>query len=76
MRYRDLARDGFRLPSSHPVLAQLDIEPADWFKFERMIDENPATRLLGHDEPLDGMLTTYVACASKETRQRLEDGWC
>lgn len=53
MKYRDITTTGerFRLPASHPVLATLTIEPADWFKFEQMADDNPAVRILGHDTP-------------------------
>ena len=27
MRYRDLARDRFRVPPSHPILAEVTIDP-------------------------------------------------
>jgi hypothetical protein len=75
MRYSDLADDRFQLPSSHPHLATLSIDPADWFRFERMADENLTIRIVGHDAPQDERLTVYVACSSKEVRRRLEDGW-
>jgi hypothetical protein len=77
MRYRDITADvddRFRLPASHPILAEVDIEPADWFQFERLDGDNPATRIVGHDI-LDGRMTILVACASDEVRKRLEDGW-
>ena len=41
MRYRDITADvddRFRLPASHPILAEVDIEPADWFQFEKARD--------------------------------------
>jgi hypothetical protein len=78
MRYREITADPsnrFQLPSSHPVLAQVDIEPADWHDFHRLDADNPATHIVGHDI-LDGRMTVFVACASDEVRQRLEDGWC
>lgn len=65
----------FRLPPSHPVLATLAIDPVDWHRFQQLDDDNPATRILSHDDPLDGQLIVRVACASEETRQRLEHGW-
>ncbi len=75
MKYREITSDRFRLPPSHPILAVVDIDPADWHQFERLDADNPATRILGHDTPCDGRMVIHVACASKETRQRLEDGW-
>jgi hypothetical protein len=64
------------LPASHPILAALHIDPADWFQFERLDDDNPATRILGHDASQSGKMLVYIACASDEVRNRLEDGWC
>ncbi len=75
MKYRDITSgDRFRLPPSHPILATLTIDPADWFKCQRLNADNPATQIVGHDI-LDGTMTVFVACASDEVRQRLEDGW-
>jgi hypothetical protein len=64
----------FRLPTSHPVLAQVEIDPADWYDFQRLDADNPATHVLDH-QMTDGRMTVFVACASDEVRQRLEDGW-
>lgn len=77
MRYRDstpAVGDRFRLPPSHPILAEIVIDPADWYDFQRLDADNPATRILGHDI-LDGRLTVFVACATTEVRRRLEEGW-
>ena len=77
MRYRDIilrGSDRFRLPSSHPILAQTTIDPADWFRFRELYKDNPATRILGHDDPEDGAMIVYIGCASPETQRRLEDG--
>lgn len=76
MKYREITLDSFRLPPSHPILAEIVIDPADWFQFERLNDDNPATRILGHDAPRGGQMNVYVACASPAVRDRLEDGWC
>lgn len=42
MRYRDLARDRFRVPPSHPILAEVTIDPVDWFRFQQLDEDNPA----------------------------------
>jgi hypothetical protein len=75
MRYREVSAGRFRLPPSHPVLATLTIDPVDWQKLERMTEDNPVVRLLGHDEPHDEQMVVYLGCASHATRDRLEDGW-
>ena len=69
------ARTSLRLPPSHPVLAKVSIDPVNWFEFQQANEDNPATRILGHDTPCDGRLTVYVACASMAVRDRLYDGW-
>jgi hypothetical protein len=78
MRYREITADvgdRFQLPPSHPLLATIDIDPADWYDFQRLGAGNPATHIVGHDI-LDGRIIAFVACASDEVRNRLEDGWC
>jgi hypothetical protein len=77
MKYAEIASaraNRFRLPSSHPILAQITIDPADWPRLQQLYSDNPATRILGHDDPENGVLTVYISCASLETRRRLEDG--
>lgn len=64
-----------RLPASHPFLLALSIDPADWFDFERLDADNPATRIVARDAPQNGKMVIHIACASRETRQRLEAGW-
>jgi hypothetical protein len=44
-------------------LATLTIDPADWCRFERLVGDTEATRIIGHDDPEDGMMTVYIACA-------------
>jgi hypothetical protein len=46
-----------------------------WYDFERLQSDNPAVRILGHDEPAAGRMIVHLACASRETRDRLDDGW-
>jgi hypothetical protein len=74
MRYRDIeptASSRFRLPASHPFLIEISIDPADWFDFERLFADEPATRILGHDAPREGRMIVHAACASDEVRRRL-----
>ena len=78
MRYSDIettVSKSFRLPASHPILTVFTIDPADWYRFEQLNDDTSATRIVGHDDPLDGLMTGYVACADDEVRERLVDGW-
>ena len=78
MRYREIiprGNDRFRLPSSHlPILAEITIDPADWSRLRQLYSDKPATRILGHDDPENGVLTVYIGCASLETQRRLEAG--
>ena len=77
MRYREITADvgnRFRLPTTHPILAAITIDPVDWYDFQRLDGDNPATHIVGHDI-LDGRMTVFIACASDMVRQRLEDGW-
>jgi hypothetical protein len=73
MKYREITPDRFQLPVSHP--ATISIDPVNWHDFQRLFTDEPATRILGYDEPHDGRMTIYVACSSREVRNRLEDGW-
>ena len=78
MKYRDIEptiSTRFRLPSGYPVLAEITIEPADWFRFEQLVGDTEDTRIIGHDDPQDGWLTVHVACGSDEVKNRLHDGW-
>jgi hypothetical protein len=75
MKYREITPSPFQLPASHPVFAEIAIDPSVWHGFQRLFADDPATRILGHDAPQNGKMVVYVACASRETRQRLEDGW-
>ena len=78
MKYRDIqptVSHRFRLPASHPVLAQIEIEPADWHRFEQLSEDNPDTEIVGHDAVSDGRTTVHVACVDVDTRQSLDGGW-
>jgi hypothetical protein len=78
MRYRDITADvsnRFQLPSSHPYLAKIVIDPVNWHDLQRLDADDLTIRILSHDTPCDGQMTVYVACASFAVRDRLEDGW-
>jgi len=76
MRYRDMEEaEEVRLPRGYPVLAEIRIDPVDWFRFEQMVGDTPVTYVIGHESPCDARMTVYVACASDEVRDRLRDGW-
>ena len=78
MRYRDITADmvnRFRLPPSHPILAEITIDPVDWYDLQRLEADNPATHIVGHDAPQNGQMTVYVACASDGVKRRVEDAW-
>lgn len=78
MRYSDIeptVSRRFRLPTSHPILTAINIDPANWYRFQNLNEDTPATKIVGYDEPQDGLMTIHVACASDEVRDRLLDGW-
>lgn len=65
----------FRMPKSHPVLCELTIDVMNWYRFERLSENAPELNIVGHDEPEDGQVTIYVACASDDVKEALENGW-
>jgi hypothetical protein len=64
-----------RLPPGYPVLAQIHIDPANWFQFERLFEDTAVTRILGRGDLRNGRMVVHVACASESVREKLEDGW-
>ena len=58
-----------------PILAELTIDPAQWYDLQRLNADNEDTHIVGHDDPGDGMMTVYLACSSDEVKRRLEAGW-
>lgn len=78
MRLREInTTSGKRLslPSSHPILLELDIDPVDWQRFNRLMEDDPGTRIMGYDEPANGLMTVQIACASAAVRDGLSDAW-
>ena len=77
MKYIEIESNGksFRLPSSHPHFLELKIDPADWYRFNQLAEDNPAFRIVGHDFPDGGMMTVRVACGSEAVVEQLEKVW-
>jgi hypothetical protein len=81
MRYRDVTpnpSNRLRLPASHPILATLTIDLANWGDLQRLNadnEDNQDTRIVGHDPPRVGKITVFIACASENIRDRLEAAW-
>jgi hypothetical protein len=77
MKYIEIEAHGksYRLPASHPHLLELQIDPAEWFRFNQLADDNPGVRIVGHDVPDGGLMTVRVACASEAVVERLADAW-
>lgn len=65
----------FRMPKSHPVLAEITINVMSWYRFQQLNDHTQETNIIGHDDPAGGQITIYVACASEDVKDALEDGW-
>ena len=65
----------FRMPKSHPVLAEITIDAMKWYRFQRLSENTPELNIVGHDDPQDGQITIYVACANEGVKDALEDGW-
>jgi hypothetical protein len=73
MRYHEIARRP-AAPETHPYVVDIAIDPADFRKFERLMQDRPEVRLLCR---VDGprSWTVHVACASAAVRKRLQDTW-
>jgi len=70
MQYRELAP-----PASHPHVVRLQIDPFDWQRLERLIDQSRELRLLSVDDRQPDAWTVIVGCASARVAEALEDGW-
>jgi hypothetical protein len=76
MKYNEIYHNNrFRLPKTHPILAEIEIDQEDWHRFEQLSEGNPDTRIVGHDAIPDGRITVYAACIDEDTRRKLDDGW-
>ena len=64
-----------RLPKTHPILCELDIDCVDLYKFECLSENHPETRIIESDVVENGRARIYVACASKDVAKLLENAW-
>lgn len=62
-------------PASHPYVDTIDIEPADYCRFCRMLEDAPQHKILDCDQSHPDLWPTRVASASKEAASRLRDAW-
>lgn len=77
MKYIEIELDGktFRLPASHPHLLELQIDPGDWHRFNQFAEDDPTFRIIGHDDPENGLMTVRIACGSPKVAEQLSDAW-
>jgi hypothetical protein len=61
--------------STYPYHLELHIDPVEWHRFVQLNEDQPGVRIIGHDDPHDGLITVRLACASKSVQKRLSDAW-
>jgi hypothetical protein len=54
---------------------ELRIDPLEWHRFIELSENDPCARIMGHDDPRDGLISVRVACASEAVRDRPWDAW-
>lgn len=59
-------------PASHPYVATIAFDPANWRNLQRIIDERDEMKLLGADQSKPDTWTARVACASRATVEDVE----
>jgi hypothetical protein len=73
MRYCEIASRP-AAPESHPYVADITIDPAEFSTFERLMQGRREVRLLCRvDRP--GAWVIHVACASEAVCRHLLDAW-
>jgi hypothetical protein len=60
---------------THPHVATVVLDPAQWFDFERTFEDRPEVKILKLDRGQPDDWTVYAACASDEVRKLLERNW-
>ena len=76
MRYAEIT--GYPRPHNPelmPEVIHIDIDPERWDEMQIRIADQTQSKVLGHDEGPDGLLTVHVACASPVVARRLEARW-
>lgn len=64
-----------KLPKTHPYLAKLVLDPADWYDFERRVEDRPEVKVRRLDTAEPDQWTVWVACASPAVQELLEKNW-
>lgn len=64
-----------KLPQTHPYIATLTIDPADWHRFQQMAEDRPELKIRNTDRSEPGLWTVHVACASEAVKDLLEANW-
>lgn len=64
-----------KLPTTHPYIATLTIDPADLSRFEQMAEDRPELRIRNTDCSEPDRWTVHVACASEAVKNLLEAAW-
>jgi hypothetical protein len=64
-----------KLPATHPCLAKLIMNPADWHDFESRFEDRPEVKVRRLDTSQPDQWAVWVACASEAVRDLLEENW-
>jgi hypothetical protein len=73
MRYCEIAAR-VAAPDTHPYVADITIDPAEFSTFERLMQDRPEVRMLARIDGPD-VWVVHAACASAPVRERLQDAW-
>lgn len=60
---------------THPYIAKLVMDPADWHDFECRFQDRPEVKVRRLDDSEPDQWTAWVACASEEVKALLEKFW-
>jgi hypothetical protein len=60
---------------THPYIAKLIMDPADWHGFEARFQDRPEVKIRFLDDSEPGQWTVWVACASAEVKDLLQRHW-
>jgi hypothetical protein len=71
MRYCEIAARP-AAPETHPYVADITIDPAEFSTFERLMQDRPEVRLLARVDRPDTWIV-HVACESEAARRYLVD---
>jgi len=62
-------------PKTHPHIATIIIDPADWRRIETVFEDRPEVKIIGSDRQTPDRWTIFVGCASERVRDFVEDNW-